>query len=238
VCDDVRVVLVVTSDKCYENRDWAWPYREEDPLGGHDPYSASKACAELVTSSYRRSFFSQDANGSGPAVATARAGNVVGGGDWWEDRLVPDLVRSLLSDETLVLRSPGSVRPWQHVLDALGGYLVLAQALWSRRDLAGPWNFAPGDEDVCTVEQIVARLGELLEWSGTWVHDPDPASHEAASLRLDASLARSRLGWRSRFSLDETLVSVADWYRGYADGRSARDLVAVDLDRYLRPASP
>jgi CDP-glucose 4,6-dehydratase len=237
-CEEVRVVVVVTSDKCYENREWAWPYREDDALGGRDPYSASKACAELVTASYRRSFFSDRADGSGPAVATARAGNVVGGGDWSEDRLVPDLVRSLLNDETLVLRFPRSVRPWQHVLDALGGYLVLAQALWDRRELAGAWNFAPGSDEACTVEQIVARLGELLEWSGTWLQEPDVDSHEAASLRLDASLARDRLGWRSRFSLDETLVSVADWYRGYAAGRAARELVDIDLDRYLRPASP
>jgi CDP-glucose 4,6-dehydratase len=129
------------------------------------------------------------------------------------------------------------VRPWQHVLDALGGYLVLAQTLWDRRELAGAWNFAPGPDEACTVEQIVGRLGELLEWSGTWAQEPNVGAHEAASLRLDASLAREMLGWRSRFSLDETLVAVADWYRGYAAGRAARELVDADLDRYLRPAS-
>jgi CDP-glucose 4,6-dehydratase len=224
-----RAVVVVTSDKCYRGDGGGTPLREDDPLGGEDPYSASKAAQEHVAAAYRTSY--------GLPVATARAGNVVGGGDWSEDRLVPDFVRSLLNNETLVLRSPRAVRPWQHVLDALGGYLVLAQALWSRRELAGAWNFAPDYEDVCTVEQIVTRLGELLEWSGTWVQDPDVISHEAASLRLDASLARDRLGWKSRFALDETLVSVADWYRGYADGRAARELVDVDLDRYLRLAS-
>ena len=228
----VRVVVVVTSDKCYENREWVWPYREGDRLGGRDPYSASKACAELVTASYRSSFFSTGATGGTAAVATARAGNVVAGGDWSDDRLVPDIVRSLIGNKPLVLRYPQSVRPWQHVLDALGGYLVLAQALWEGHGLAGAWNFAPEHAEACTVEWIVSRLGELLDWQGTWAEHPGPLPHEAAALQLDASLARNELGWTSRFSLDETLVSVAEWYRGHAAGRSARELVQVDLDQY------
>jgi CDP-glucose 4,6-dehydratase len=231
-CEDARVVVVVTSDKCYENQDWVWPYRETDPLGGHDPYSASKACAELVTASYRRSFFA----GSPVAVASARAGNVVGGGDWSEDRLVPDVIRALLRDETLVLRYPGSIRPWQHVLDALGGYLVLAQALWQEHDLAGAWNFAPSTDDATTVEELVHRLGELLEWSSGWVQDPEASPHETATLRLDASRARAQLGWEPRFSLDQTLVSVAEWYRGHASGLPAKELAAADIDRYHRLA--
>jgi CDP-glucose 4,6-dehydratase len=233
-CTDVRVVVVVTTDKCYEIRDWPWAYRESDRLGGHDPYSASKACAELVTASYRQSFFADSAAGLSVAVATARAGNVIGGGDWSEDRLVPDIVRALIRDETLVLRYPRAVRPWQHVLDALGGYLVLAQGLWTQPALAGAWNFAPAAEDSLSVEEIVQRLGELLEWSATWAQEQGVILHEASALRLDAAKARLELGWRSRFSLDETLVSVAEWYRGHERGDSARALTQSDLDRYHR----
>lgn len=232
--ETIRVVVIVTSDKCYENREWVWPYRERDPLGGRDPYSASKACVELVTASYRESFFSGAGNGNRAAVATARAGNVLGGGDWARGRLVPDVVRSLIEDEPLVLRYPHSVRPWQHVLDPLAGYLVLAQALWERPELAGAWNFAPGAEDPWTVERIVLRLGELLDRCPEWSQHPDPLPHEAASLRLDASKARSLLGWAPRFSLDETLASVAEWYGGHAAGRSGQELVRADLNRYHR----
>jgi CDP-glucose 4,6-dehydratase len=233
-CDDVRVTIVVTSDKCYENRERIRPYREDDRLGGHDPYSASKACAELLTASYRASFFSEGS----PAVASARAGNVLGGGDWSPERLVPDLVRALLGDEELVLRYPGAVRPWQHVLDPLGGYLVLAQALWERRDLAGPWNFAPSIEEAWTVERIVGRLAEILDRPAVWRQHPGPLLHEARSLRLDASKARAELAWVPRFTVEETLASVGEWYAGHAAGRGARELVDADLDRYHRLVSP
>lgn len=232
-CESVRVTVVVTSDKCYENREWVWPYRESDPLGGRDPYSASKACAELVAASYRASFF-DGAEGTASALATARAGNVLGGGDWAPDRLVPDLVRSVFEGEPLVLRYPESVRPWQHVLDPLAGYLLLAQALWDRRELAGPWNFAPATEEAWTVARVVGRLSELLERDAPLIQHPGPLPHEPQSLRLDASKARSLLGWTPRFSLDATLTSVAKWYSGYAGGRTARGLVEADLDRYDR----
>ena len=231
-CECVRVTVVVTSDKCYENHESVRPYREGDALGGRDPYSASKACAELVAASYQDSFFAAAADGKAAAIATARAGNVLGGGDWSADRLVPDLVRSQVANDPLVLRYPDSVRPWQHVLDPLGGYLVLAQALWERPELAGAWNFAPDAEDAWSVERIVRRLGELLGRSGEWIQHPGPLPHEAGSLRLDASKARSLLGWAPQFSLEETLASVAEWYGGYAAGRPARELVEADLDRY------
>jgi CDP-glucose 4,6-dehydratase len=159
---------------------------------------------------------------------------VLGGGDWAEDRLVPDIVRSIIADEPLVLRYPDAVRPWQHVLDPLAGYLVLAQHLAERPDLGGAWNFAPGGEDGWTVRRIVARLAELLERPGTWTQHVGPLPHEARSLRLDASKARALLGWAPRFPLDETLALIAEWYAGHAAGRPARDLVDAELDRYHR----
>jgi CDP-glucose 4,6-dehydratase len=236
-CPEVRATVVVTSDKCYENREWVWPYREGEPLGGRDPYSSSKACAELVTASYRDSFFTGAGDQAPSALATARAGNVLGGGDWAPERLVPDIVRSLIAGDPLVLRYPDSVRPWQHVLDPLAGYLMLAQRLVARPALAGPWNFAPRGEDAWTVRRIVDRLGELLERPGGWTRHEGPLPHEAATLRLDASKARALLGWAPRYSIEETLASVAEWYGGHAAGRPARDLVDADLDRYRRLVS-
>jgi len=236
-CDGVRAVIVVTSDKCYENREWVWPYREGDPLGGRDPYSSSKACAELVVASYRRSFFESMDDLSGPALATARAGNVLGGGDWAENRLVPDVIRSLIDERPLVLRYPESTRPWQHVLDPLAGYLVLAQHIVADPALAGPWNFAPGGEERWTVRRIGERLADLLERPCAWVAHPGPVPHEAGSLRLDASKTRALLLWAPRFSVDDTLLSVAEWYAGHAAGRPAAELVDAEFDRYQRLAT-
>ncbi len=229
-CDEVRVVVVVTSDKCFENREWIWPYREGEPLGGRDPYSSSKACAELVTSAYRDSFLA----GAGVAVATARAGNVLGGGDWAPERLVPDIARSILAGEPLVLRYPDAIRPWQHVLDPLGGYLMLAQDLWERPGQAGAWNFAPGLEEGWPVRRIVHRLAELLDRPATWTQAPGVLPHEAGSLRLDASKARALLGWAPRFTLDETLAQIAEWYERFASGTPAHTLVDAELTRYQR----
>jgi CDP-glucose 4,6-dehydratase len=228
--ETVQVAVLITSDKCYENREWAWPYRETDALGGHDPYSASKACAEIVAASYRRSFF---ADAAATRLATARAGNVLGGGDWAEDRLVPDVVRSFLQRRPVVLRYPASLRPWQHVLDPLAGYLLLAESLWEQQELPRAWNFAPPTDDEWTVERVVSRLSELLPASAGWTADGEHVPHEAASLRLDASLARSILHWEPRFSLEETLELVAAWYANHAAGHPARELVDHDIDRYL-----
>ncbi len=222
----VRVVVVVTSDKCYENRGWEWGYREDEAMGGHDPYSSSKGAAELVTSAYRRSFFSEPAS---PALASARAGNVIGGGDWGDERLVPDLVRAALSGATLHIRNPTAVRPWQHVVNPLGGYLLLAQSLWSSRELAGGWNFGPPETDAQPVAWVVERMRE--KWAGRprWQPDPGPHPHEAHYLKLDSSRARHRLGWRPVVELDAALQSIVAWYRELESGADMRETTLRQL---------
>jgi CDP-glucose 4,6-dehydratase len=221
---DVRAIVNVTSDKCYENREWEWGYREDEPMGGHDPYSSSKGCAELVTDAFRRSFF---ASGGHPArLASARAGNVIGGGDWGEDRLLPDLMRAALAGETLRVRNPNSIRPWQHVLNPLSGYLVLAQAIWDSPDHACGWNFGPPEEDARSVGWIVERVGGLWPGALAWSVDDGPHPHEARYLKLDSSRARTRLGWRPLLGLDDALEATVDWY---VQLREAADMRAVTL---------
>jgi CDP-glucose 4,6-dehydratase len=215
-CGSVRAVLGITTDKCYENREWVWPYRETDALGGHDPYSSSKACAELVISAYRRSFFE-----NGLALASVRAGNVIGGGDWAADRLIPDLVRAFERGEAPVIRSPQSVRPWQHVLEALGGYIAIAERLLANdRAIADAWNFGPSDEDARPVSWIVERMKEA--WGGATTLEElaynAAAPHEAGLLRLDCSKARGMLGWRPKLPLSEALGWVVDWHRTVGGG--------------------
>jgi CDP-glucose 4,6-dehydratase len=217
--DRARVLVNVTSDKCYENREWEWGYREDEPMGGHDPYSNSKGCAELVTGAFRRSFFSDP---DGTRVASARAGNVIGGGDWGEDRLVPDIMRAALAGEEVRIRNPNSIRPWQHVLNPLSGYLVLAQALWDSPEHAAGWNFGPADEDARPVGWIVERMGELWPAELRWAYDDGPHPHEARYLKLDSSRARSRLGWRPLVGLDAALASIVEWYRALRDGSDMR----------------
>jgi CDP-glucose 4,6-dehydratase len=223
---EVRVVLNVTSDKCYENREWEYAYREHEPMGGHDPYSSSKGCSELVTAAFRRSFFSSP---DSPRLASARAGNAIGGGDWGEDRLVPDVMRAALAGEAVLVRNPDSTRPWQHVLNPLGGYLTLIQALWSSPDLADGWNFGPVEEGLQTVRSIVQRISSLWSAPLEIVEEPDPASHEAASLRLDSARARACLGWRPPWDLDLGLEQVVAWYDAYRTARSASDVRAVTV---------
>ncbi|HYM45164.1 MAG TPA: CDP-glucose 4,6-dehydratase [Solirubrobacteraceae bacterium] len=217
----VRVVVNVTSDKCYENREWDWGYREHEPMGGHDPYSSSKGCAELVTDAFRRSFFSDP---DGTRVASTRVGNVIGGGDWSEDRLVPDLMRAALDGQPAHVRNPNSIRPWQHVLSPLSGYLVLAQALWDSSEYAGAWNFGPSEEDARPVGWIVERLSELWPEGLRWEHDDGPHPHEARFLKLDSSKARLRLGWRPPIGLQEALEATVEWYR---ELRAEGDMRAV-----------
>jgi CDP-glucose 4,6-dehydratase len=220
----VRVVLNVTSDKCYENREWEWAYREHEPLGGRDPYSSSKGCAELVTAAFRRSFFaSEDA----PRLASARAGNAIGGGDWSRDRLIPDLMRAALADEAVLVRNPSSTRPWQHVLNPLSGYLTLIQALWSSPELADGWNFGPSEEDVQPVSWIVHRIAELWPEPLRLIEDPEPGSREARQLRLDSARARARLGWRPPWDLEAGLLKLVHWYATYRAALSAGDARAV-----------
>lgn len=225
----VRAVVSVTSDKCYENREQVWGYRETDPMGGHDPYSASKGCAELVTASFRRSFFST----SGSArLASARAGNVIGGGDWSADRLVPDVVRAFSTGEPVVIRNPGAVRPWQHVLEPLSGYLVLVERLLTDGDaVADGWNFGPGDNDARTVGWVVERLAERWGAGASWRIEPG-GPHEAHRLRLDCSKASVELGWRPRLGLGECLDWVIDWYRAHAAGADMRAVTLEQIDAY------
>jgi CDP-glucose 4,6-dehydratase len=216
----VRAVVSVTTDKCYENKEWIWPYRETDPLGGYDPYSASKACAEIVSASFRQSFFPvehlRQPRGHQVGVATARAGNVIGGGDWSTDRLIPDLVRGFLSDAPARIRRPDSIRPWQHVLDPLYGYLTLAEKLLSEdaARFATAYNFGPTGEDARPVAWIADRMAGLWGEGASWVNDADPNGvHEATYLRLDASRARHDLHWAPRLPLESALDWLVEWYR-------------------------
>jgi CDP-glucose 4,6-dehydratase len=229
----MRAVVIVTSDKCYENREWEWAYREGEPLGGHDPYSSSKACAELVTDAFRRSFFDGD---DAPRLASARAGNVIGGGDWGVDRLLADVMRSALDGQPIRLRNPDSIRPWQHVLNPLGGYLTLAQALCCSPEFAGAWNFGPGDEDSQTVRSIVQRISGLWPQPLNWVEDPEPHPREARQLRLDSARARARLGWRPAWGLQEGLEALVDWYRALRADEDMRDATIAQIDAFEHAA--
>jgi CDP-glucose 4,6-dehydratase len=235
----VRAVLVVTSDKCYENREWVWGYREDDPLGGYDPYSSSKGCAEIATAAWRRSFFGRGKDGAGgspAAVASARAGNVIGGGDWAEDRLLPDIFRALLEGRSVLIRNPAAVRPWQHVLEPLGGYLLLAERLYeSGAEYAEGWNFGPADDDARPVSWIVERLTRAWgEGSPGWRRDGGENPHEAHYLKLDCSKARQRLGWRPRWTLDDALGASVEWFKAYRLGRGAREISLAQIGAYQR----
>lgn len=230
----VEAVVCVTSDKCYENHEWPWAYRESDAMGGHDPYSSSKGAAELVVAAYRRSFFQ-----SGCRIASVRAGNVIGGGDWAEDRLVPDILRALLAGTPPMIRSPDSVRPWQHVLDALSGYLLVAERLLEGRDeCATAWNFGPSDQDNKPVRWIVEQL--LAEWGADGWQRPDAGEqpHEAAQLRLDSSRARAELGWKPALTLDDAVRLTAKWHAAVHRGEDARDVSLDQLGRYLEARQP
>lgn len=225
---DLRSLVSVTSDKCYENNEWVWGYRETERMGGHDPYSASKGCAELVTSAMRRSFFSE----GGALVASARAGNVVGGGDWAADRLIPDIVRGWSDDQEVVIRRPEAIRPWQHVLEPLAGYLMLAERLASGdASFADGWNFGPADGDTRPVSWIVERMAD--HWGGTapWRVERE-GPHEATTLRLDSSKARGQLGWTPALDLETTVDWIVSWYRRFYGDGSARDLTLDQIDRY------
>lgn len=224
--ESVRTVVIVTSDKCYENRERVSGYREDEAMGGHDPYSSSKGCAELVTAAYRRSFFSQ----AGAAVASARAGNVIGGGDWSKDRLVPDALSAFISGKGLWIRSPNAVRPWQHVLDPLNGYLTLAERLWEDGSAySGAWNFGPAEDDVRPVSWIVGELAQRWGKSAAWKTDPAPQPHEAGLLKLDCSKARANLDWLPRVEIGTALDWVIEWYRRYADGEDVRKLTEEQI---------
>ncbi|PVE05075.1 CDP-glucose 4,6-dehydratase [Limnohabitans sp. Rim28] len=227
----VRAILAVTTDKCYENQEWAWGYRETDRLGGHDPYSASKAGSELVAASYRSAFF--HTNGA-PLLATARAGNVIGGGDWSEDRLIPDLVRAMASQQSLEIRSPNASRPWQHVLESLSGYLLLGQKLIEGdKNFDGAWNFGPERSGNRTVAEVLNRL--QAHWPEMqWQQTLAPQPHEANLLYLDSAKAHGQLGWQSVWNLDTTLEKTADWYRSFLDKQTT--ISTQQLAQYVEAA--
>lgn len=227
----VKAIVCVTSDKCYENREWDWPYRESDPMGGHDPYSSSKGCAELVVAAWRRSYFgSADA----PLLASVRAGNVIGGGDWAADRLVPDLVRAFEAGVAPLIRAPDAVRPWQHVLEALGGYIMIAERLMAgERRFADAWNFGPADEDARPVRWIVDRMrAGWRDGAAPPTLDAGPRPHEAGLLRLDSARARAALGWRPALDLGQAIGWIVEWHKAVGAGEDARRVTLDQIAHY------
>lgn len=237
-CPSVRAVVNVTTDKVYENREWPWGYRENEPLGGYDPYSNSKGCSELVTASYRASYFNpREYQTHRVAVATARAGNVIGGGDWAGDRLIPDCIRAILAGEPVRIRNPEAIRPWQHVLEPLSGYLLLAQRLCEDGvRYTGGWNFGPADEDARPVGWIVERLCAGWGDGAGFSQDLGDHPHEAHYLKLDCSKARTDLGWNPRWGLARTLRSIVSWTASFRNGEDLREVSLGQIAQYLEAA--
>jgi CDP-glucose 4,6-dehydratase len=229
----VKAIVSITTDKCYENREWVWGYREDEPMGGHDPYSNSKGCAELVSSAYRKSYLRH----AGIAMATARAGNVIGGGDWAEDRLVPDVLRALQQGQPVQIRNPHAIRPWQHVLEPLAGYLLLAERLHEQGQThAEGWNFGPRDEDAKPVQWIVEHLCERWGDGASWTLQPGDHPHEANVLKLDISKARQRLQWTPRWSLETALTHITEWHQAWLAGQDMRALCLQQINQYRADA--
>jgi CDP-glucose 4,6-dehydratase len=224
----IQAVVNVTTDKCYENREWVWPYREDEPLGGFDPYSSSKACAELVTATYRRSFL----EAAGVHLASVRAGNVIGGGDWASDRLIPDFLRALDAGQSLVIRSPLATRPWQHVLEPLSGYLMVAEKLCTEGTrFATAWNFGPDEADTRPVQWIVEYLCRHVP-GAAWQFDASPQPHEANTLRLDSSRARALLGWRPRWQLQTALEKTLAWHQAWRQSEQMATISIQQVHQY------
>lgn len=230
----VRVIVNVTSDKCYENREWVWGYRENEAMGGYDPYSNSKGCAELVTSSYRSSYFNPDQYADHRvALASARAGNVIGGGDWAEDRLIPDIMRAIVQGKPVHIRNPHAIRPWQHVLEPLSGYLMLAEKLWKDGAAYGEaWNFGPSDEDTRPVSWIADRLTKAWGAGASWKLDERHHPHEAHYLKLDCSKAKSRLHWHPRWHLEDALGAIVEWHLAHQAGKNMREVTLHQIAAY------
>ena len=227
----VKAVINVTTDKCYENREWVWGYRESEPMGGRDPYSSSKGCSELVTAAYRSSFFTRPAS---PAVASARAGNVIGGGDWADDRLIPDILRGFEGGIPVVIRNPRATRPWQHVLEPVSGYLLLAERLFANgHEYAEGWNFGPLDEDAKPVDWVLNYMVRRWGEGAHWEFDKAAQHHEAQLLKLDISKAAHRLNWRPRWELSKTLDSVVDWHQSWLAGQDVRHTTLRQINHFF-----
>jgi len=232
----VKVIINVTTDKCYENREWHWGYRENEPMGGYDPYSNSKGCSELVTSSFRNSFFNpNEYNKHGVALASARAGNVIGGGDWAEDRLIPDFIRAITKGEQLLIRSPYAIRPWQHVLEPLNGYLTLAAKLYEDGPrYAEAWNFGPDDNDAQNVEWITKKICEYWGENAAYKIDTNPQPHEANYLKLDCSKVKAELNWHPKWNIDKALKSIVEWNKSWLSGDNAKQLCFNQINDYFK----
>lgn len=231
-CQSVKVVLNVTTDKVYENREWIWGYREDESLGGYDPYSASKACSEIITSSYKRSFFNHDSRRT-VGIATARAGNVIGGGDWAADRIIPDCIRAFNNGNKLSIRNPNSIRPWQHVLEPLSGYLVLCEKLYSDpAKYSSSWNFGPNDDDAKTVEWIVKRVMKSWLNAPGYIIDKGEHPHEANFLKLDCSKAKIILGWKPKWDISKAIEKVVEWNIAYNSNRPCFEICKEQINAY------
>jgi len=233
----VRVVVNITSDKCYENKERKHRYRETESMGGYDPYSSSKGCAELVTSAYRNSFFNPKdfAKTHNVALASVRAGNVIGGGDWAEDRLIPDCMRALMDNKPIVIRYPDAVRPWQHVLEPLYGYLLLAQRLYiGGSKYVGAWNFGPDDKDAKPVRWLVKQVIEMWGNNASWEIDPGEHPHEANYIKLDCSKAKSKLGWHPQWNINQSLEKTIQWYKAYCNRGYMLDFTSSQIKSYGR----
>jgi len=230
----VKAIVNITSDKCYENREWLWSYRENDLMGGWDPYSSSKGCAELITNAYRKSYFNpEDYHRHGVSLASARAGNVIGGGDWSEDRLIPDCIKALIENKPIIIRYPDAIRPWQHVLEPLYGYLLLGQFLYQNGpEYSGAWNFGPNDDDVKPVKWIADHIINIWGSGGAWETDNYDHPHEATYLKLDCSKAKAKLGWYPSWDLKLSLEKTVEWYQAYNNQRDMLKITINQIDNY------
>ncbi len=230
-CDNIKAVVNITTDKCYENKEWHWGYREDEALGGYDPYSSSKACSELITSAYRSSYFRH----TDTSIASARAGNVIGGGDWSCDRLIPDILRSFEKNIPVLVRNPTSIRPWQHVLEPISGYLVLAEKLFkTKTTYAEAWNFGPNDEDSRSVEWILNEIINIWGDNASWEKDCGENPHEANYLKLDISKVKNRLNWRPTWQIDKTLEKIVVWHKNWLAGVPAIELCHNDIHTFIK----
>lgn len=233
----IKAIVNVTTDKCYENKEWVWGYRENEPLGGYDPYSSSKACSELITSAYRNSFYSpKEYHKHGVAIASARAGNVIGGGDWANDRLIPDFIRAISQKKQVKIRNPHAIRPWQHVMEPLTGYLMLAERLYSEGTAFGEaWNFGPDDNDARNVEWVIKTICYLWGNEASYSVDSNHRQlHEANYLKLDCSKAKLKLGWHPVWSIQKALQSIVEWNKAYFNGEDIKNITEKQIEEYLQ----